>query len=510
MAAFCPFRAGGCRERNNTMKKLLICLLALLMLVPLLVACENGEEESSDTGSKVAIDAVVTPVKDMGGREFTVLCHDFGAGSQSILGYTGEIMYNEEKPGTVDDAKKQVIDYIEETYNCTVEGTLVDGTTKNLVEIVKNQVNSSTKEYDVVFDSLGRIASLAIENYLEDLTTVSTLDLSAAWWDQNAVRDLSIADKVYFTCGDINTYDDQGTWCVLFNKNLKKTLGIDDDFYGTAREGKWTWDVFKEIILREGITANISGDNALDEKDRWAFGTETYNIYVQLVGAGQKIAKKDENTDLPYLVPTVEPELTYTILSDLVDFYNDADHVLVANNTYYSQKFANSNCWEETVHKAFVEGRELFYMCGLINVASFRQMEDEFGILPIPKYYDTQDRYYHTVSKDNCSMMAVPVGNDNVEDLGLVLSAIAEQSKRLVTPAYYDVQLKYRDAKDDESGEMLDLIFASRTFDLGAAYNWGGIISQYMILDTNVASRFESALTSSQTALDQMIEDLGA
>lgn len=487
------------------MKKFLVCILALVLLVPFLASCSDstaGDKPESGAVSSEESKATV-PVKDMGGREFNILCWDFA--SKSILGYTGEVMYDEENPSSVDEAKKIVVDYVEANYNCKILGEKTN--TMPLPTTIRNQVASGLPYYDICFDSLISSTPLASEKQLMDLREISTIDLSDPWWDQNAVADLSIGNKVYFTCGDINTYDDQGTWCILFNKNLKSTLGIKDDFYSIARDGKWTWDTFREICSRN-ITANTNGDNVLDEFDRWAFGTEAYNVYVQLVGAGQKIAKKDDN-DLPYLVPAKEPEATYTILSSLIEFYNDRNTVMVANAPPYTNK-GYTNVWEATVHKAFIEGRELFYMCGLINVASFRQMEDEFGILPIPKYYDTQDRYYHTVSKDNCTMMYIPVGTVDLDDVGLLVSAVSEQSMKYVTPAYYDVQLKYRDAKDDESGEMLDLIFASRTFDLGCAFNWGGILEPYMALDPNIVSRFEQKLSSAENAMNQMIEAFGS
>ena len=492
------------------MKKLLVFLLALCLLVPFMSACEGEQEISSESeGSKEF--KLSTPVIDLGGREINVLCHHFGAGSSSILGYTGEIMYDEENPSSVDDAKKQVIDYIESTYNCKITGEMVHDnvTSTNVPTLIKNQVTSGLSTYDVCFDSLGRAATLALEDMIVDLNTVSTIDLSQAWWDQNAVSDLSIGGKVFFTCGDINTYDDQGTWCVLFNKNLKDKLGIEEDFYQLVKNDEWTFDKFVEICS-DNITYDSTGDGNLDEADTWAFGTETYNMYVHVVAAGQKIAQKDDD-DLPYITLSKETETTYSILSEVLEFYTNESVVMVANSTKYESKYpAPQNVWEQTVHKAFIEGRELFYMCGLINVASFRQMEDEFGILPVPKYYDTQDRYYHTVSRDNASVMFIPanIAGQDLEDLGTVLSAIGEYSKHLVTPAYYDVQLKYRDSRDDESGEMLDIIFASRTFDLGCAYSWGGLVGQYMTLDANVASRFESTLSKAETELQEMLDSL--
>ena len=190
-----------------------------------------------------------------------------------------------------------------------------------------------------------------------------------------------------------------------------------------------------------------------------------------------------------------------------MDFYNDANTVLVANN--YGTKFPD-NPWGETVHKAFVEGRELFYMCGLIHVSSFRKMEDEFGILPIPKWDAKQDRYYHSVSIDNSTVMSIPsnITGQDLEDVGLVISAIGELSEYKLMPAFYDVQLKYRDSRDDESAEMLDIIFDSRTFDLGATYNesLNGILWQYTSLDKNIANRFESALPAAETKLEDLLE----
>ncbi len=489
------------------MKKLLITLLALLLLVPLLVSCDKEETEggSEDTVSASGEYQIKTPVKDMGGREFQVICWDFGAGSKSILGYTGEVYYNEENPSAVDDAKKKVIDYVETTYNCKIGREMT--ATETVSQIIREQVSSGLDYYEICFEATGSAATLAMDSMLIDLQTVSALNnLKDEWWDQNAVNDLSIAGKNFFACGDINTYDDQGTWCVLFNKNLKSTLGIDDDLYGMARDGSWTFDKLVEICRREGVTSNTNGDNVLDEKDRWAFGTETYNIYIQLVGAGIKISEKDDN-DLPYLTVSSDPEGTYSVLADVLDFYNDNSTVMVGNAPPYTEK-GFTNVWEATVHKAFIEGRELFYMCGLINVASFRQMEDEFGILPIPKYYDTQDRYHHTVSIGNSTQMVIPAGVKEVEDIGIIIQALAEQSMIYLTPTYYDIQLKYRDSRDDESAEMLDIIFDSRTFDLGATYNWGGIRNQYTSMDQNIASRFESTISSAETAMQDMIDSL--
>ena len=496
------------------MKKLFAFIILTALIVPMLFACggSGGSGESSAPAEETSVDPktiYVVPQSDLGEREFNILCWDFGFGSKSILGYSGEVLYNEENPDSVDLAKKNVIEIVEERFNCKIKGEMVAGD-KSIPAIIRNQVDGGLNEYDFVFDAIYATTPLVADGKLVDLYTVKTIDLSAPWWDQNAVSDLSLGHKLYFVAGDINTYDNQGTWCVLFNKTLKQSLNIEDDFYQLARDKKWTMDKFMEICSRPGITAEKNGDGVLDENDQWAFGTESYNMYVHLVAGGIKIAGKDDD-DLPYLTVARDPEATYTQLAKVLDFYNKHDIVMVANFSNYANK-GFTNVWEATVHKSFIEGRELFYMCGLINAASFRVMEDEFGILPVPLLYDTQDNYHHTVSMHNSTVMYIPQGVENVEQVGTVISALSEESRKYVTPAYYDVQLKYRDTRDNESGEMLDLIFSTRTFDVGAAYNWGSILSQYMLEDGNIASRFEAMIGSAQAKLEetvQAIEEMG-
>lgn len=288
----------------------------------------------------------------------------------------------------------------------------------------------------------------------------------------------------------------------MFNKNLKTTLGIEEDFYAMADDGSWTLDRFIEIC--KGISADTNGDGVHNELDRWALGTEVYNIFVQVLGGGLHAIQKDNQTDLPYITVAQQTAQTYSALDKIISFYATED-VMVAEN--YAYQYVDDP-WSHTVNKAFREGRELFYLCGLINVAGFRDMSDPFGILPIPKTFAEQDSYHHTVAFSNSSYLAIPYGVPDVEDLGLVIEALAMESQKRVTPEFYDIQLKYRDSRDDESARMLDLIFATRSFDLGPIYNWGNLMSGYYGLDHNYASRFDACLNAAELAMMQTVEQI--
>ena len=100
-------------------------------------------------------------------------------------------------------------------------------------------------------------------------------------------------------------------------------------------------------------------------------------------------------------------------------------------------------------------------------------------------------------------------GVPGIVDLGTVVEALAMKSKELVTPEFYEVQLKGRDARDDESAAMLDIIYASRCFDLGVCYNWGGIAYKYyeMSID-NISSRFDAVIGNAELAIQDTLDDL--
>lgn len=484
------------------MKKILVAVITIALVLPFFSACNPKPEETSED----SIDANAITVKDMDGRNFRVLCWDFGYGSKSILGYTGEVITNIEdstSASVVDTAKQNVINLVQEDYNCTITGTVYAGIRADFTESIRNMVLSGSDDYDMIFDAYEYLAPFVTDDTLVDLNTIPTIDFTNEWWDQNAREDLSILNKLYFMCGDINTYDNDGTWCMLFNKNMLRDLNLDIDLYQLVKDDKWTFDKFTEIC-KSNITMDANGDGILDEKDIWAFGTETYNIYVHVVAGGQKIVKKDSD-DVPYF--SIQNEGTYNALGKAIEFYTDKNTVMVGNAHPYTQK-GFANVWEETIHKAFIEDRELFYMCGLINVPSFREMVSDFGILPVPKMHPNQDRYYHTVSKANMTAMCIPQTVQNIDDIGIVIEALGKYSREIVTPAYYDIQLKYRDARDEDSSEMLDRIFASRTYDLGAAFNWGDTLTNYMVMDMNFVSRFESIMGPAEVALENTLEKL--
>ena len=94
------------------------------------------------------------------------------------------------------------------------------------------------------------------------------------------------------------------------------------------------------------------------------------------------------------------------------------------------------------------------------------------------------------------------------------LEAMAYYSVDTLTTAYYDNALKSRYIRDEESGEMLDILFATRVYDLGFIFNFGGsgdiINNMYKKKQTDIVSQWESIRVKAETALADTMQTFAA
>jgi len=90
-----------------------------------------------------------------------------------------------------------------------------------------------------------------------------------------------------------------------------------------------------------------------------------------------------------------------------------------------------------------------------------------------------------------------------------ILEALSAESKYTLRPAYYDVTLKTKMARDEDSSDMLDIIFRNRVWDIGEISNFGDfgwqLIALSMKNDSNIASLFEKRQGAMQKDIDKAI-----
>lgn len=501
------------------MKKLICLLLVFVLVLSVLASCGEEKEQPSEAASKTESTPADTstasedsseevsavpdkygldiPVIDLENRVIRVIVRNWGNNSMT---FNGEIIQREEfdvnTADALDVAKYETRQLIEQRYNCSIEGTF----SYDVDKILYNQLQADIEDaYDMAFESHSQAALDALSGTLQNIASVETIDLSNPWWDQNSVNDLSIGGKLYMVDGDINTFDNDGTFIMFFNKDLLADVYPGLNMYELVENNEWTIDKFYEII--KGVTRNSNEDDVLDEYDTWGFGTETYNCFLQTLGGGRTIVRKNSD-DLPEFAYRTEE--FYDTLSKIYDIYLDDANVMVADGGKFGGKY--DNVWESTIIKAFRDGRELFYMGGMFNFTAFRELEFHIGYLPVPKSSPEQDRYYHFLSVGNSSCLCIPASLEDTDEIGIIIEALGAESKNNVSPVYYNKCIKGKDADSEEDERMLDIIFNSRCFDLGAVFNWGGVVSQINKINKDYVSRFESISDKADVKMQENVE----
>ncbi|MBE6678719.1 MAG: extracellular solute-binding protein [Ruminococcaceae bacterium] len=467
---------------------------------------EDTSEEASDTvssseneGESGAYADLLPEAVDMGGRKFNILQRWFGYGKPTI-DFQGEVIWEDSENGdmtSINLAKKKVLDEVQKKYNCTVTGEMSTKTAGEIRTMLQDDILAGTAEYDFCFETYYYYYAFAEDGLLTDLNDLG-IDFSQAWWDQNAVEDLSVCGKLYYALGDINTYDNDGTSVLFFNKDLYERKGGDvQALYDMALAGDWTFEEFKNIVT--GFGADLNADGKRDKSDLYGLLTERSNLYNHLLASGGRAVEKDDNDEPYYALLNKE---NYDVFVAATNLYLNSNDVFICDLDVYTMPYDGYNPHESNIN-AFKEGRGLFYMTSLIKFPCFSDMNDEFGVLPIPKYSTEQDRYYHHMLSFASSVLFVPNGENSRgekgEELGVLLDALGAYSKDYVTPAYYEKLLKRGEHTDTHSGAVLEnCILNSRRFDLGQVFD-----GRWMTAD--VIDAFESSWNN---LFEERLEDI--
>jgi len=143
-----------------------------------------------------------------------------------------------------------------------------------------------------------------------------------------------------------------------------------------------------------------------------------------------------------------------------------------------------------------------------------RDMEDDFGILPLPKFEPGQERYYHNVNHWHSYTYMIPRSAGDIGKTSYIMDALAYQGRQGVLPAYYEVCLKRKYTRDEESEAMLDIIFGTTVYDMALMYEiggWLGAIGNGLYKGNNLtASTYEKLSAKIEKDLQNLIEQFEA
>lgn len=484
--------------------KRLLCFAIVCVMIFITVACadDKGAQKSGEITTSTVGNAETTiselqpdiPESDFDGYTFTFLCR-FVEGTHWAPWNPRDIYVEGQVGEVINDAVYNRNRAVEEKLNINIAWY----STPNYVDVFNKTISAGEDAYNVYYAGMGELIAAASAGQLNDLYKVAYINLDQPWWNQNATDSLSIGHKLYFAVNDIMIMNNDCTSAVVFNKQLILDNNLANP-YEMVTNGTWTTD--NVINICKDIARDVDGNSIMDYNDMYGFVCYRDASLSIMHSAGGRIAEKDSN-DYPIL--TLQTEQAYAALGKAFDLmYSDGSF------NVHKELEGKFDAIYEVTERMFMENRSLLYWILLHDIEKFRDMDSDFGILPIPKYEEEQESYGCTVNQYHGYTMGIPVTVADTERTGIILEALAAKSKYTLQPAYYDVALQRKFTRDDESTKMLDIIFNSTVYDIGAIYQFGNISWEiiYMTMTENrdIASMYKKLENGALAAIDKTIK----
>jgi len=452
------------------MKKQIFCILLAALLLTGCGGSSAETEQAADTSGQTETTAaeeteskypLAVETADYGGEEFRTLCYT--QGDPGTMKQLLDFAWTDDQKGEVlNDAVYARNLKVEEDFNVVIAWEENDDVKKT----AKNAVVAGETVYDIVQPYINDSAVMGLDGELWDLAPL--MDLDAPWWDEALQRDLMLGGRLYCLTGDVTVGDEELNYGIFYNKALVEQYGLADlpgmdDPYTMVKEGKWTIDAM--YTFAQGSTTDLNGDGTMDINDAYGIGSDYGLACVVFYGTGGQLARISADGS-PEIV--FNNERNEAVIETLAKVYCDTNASIMVTNM-------GSDGWTK-LNNMLMENRLLFRLGSIYDLKDFREMIDDFGILPNPKYDEAQEDYCHIISTNWCPCISVPVTitGEALERTTILLEALSCYSDQVVE-AYYDVNLSTKLVRDEESADMFDIIFETKYYDLGKVFNWGSI-----------------------------------
>ena len=401
---------------------------------------------------------------------------------------------------TVEDIIYERNKAVEERLGITITG-IQDA---NAIDKVITAVSGNSADYDVLVESCWRSAPKFTGNYFRNLRKTEYLDFDKIWWNQSFNEVVEYNDAQYGVTGAMVLSLYRRTHVTVFNKDLF-TDANQTFLYEYVENGTWTLD--KQISLVP-LFHHDNGNSVQDQTgDVYGFLSNDF-IYVDPYWAACEVEIISKNSDGEYEWVFDSAKL-YDMAEKVLELYYGTD-----DGSYIE---TDDNLSERTVWDMFAAGSgAMATVCiSALEDAAIREMSQEYGVVPIPKYSESQKTYYSQMH-DGFTIASLPntVSESRADMLSAVLEAMGSTSYRIVRPVYYDTVLRTQIAKDPQSAVMMDLIINNIRIDPGFVYshNMGSFHQGFQQLvaggNNDTISRYKRLTTSAKRNLEKLVEQL--
>ena len=325
----------------------------------------------------------------------------------------------------------------------------------DVVTTVRASLNSGLMDFDLLASETDHIVTLGAEGFFMNWIDAPYIDFEKPWWnpESNMVESLSINGKLYGITGDISRLFVQKHFVCYFNKEIMANYPTISNLYDLVLEGKWTIEKMTEYgaLVKE----DLNGNQKMDIQDRYGFASYYATPFDNwIIALGQRTITKNAEGVPEFRMD--DPDMV-DLCELLTEIYRSDTTCLAPGNRAETTKF-------------FAEGHCLFTVGGFEWASGMRDMTNDFGMIPYPMLNEDQDGYYTGYSDVGASCVAIAAIHPDKEFVCAVTEALAAESYRKVTTAYFETALKEKYSRDSQSSQMLDMIREGIVFDFGFYY----------------------------------------
>ncbi len=491
------------------MKRIFALIIVALMIIPLLTACSSGSEKGTSATNAAVGGETTAPetVKEYGyykdknfeGRDFKFL------NAPAHLWNMYCTMLSEEMTGeTINDAIYERNSFVCQQLNCKLseEEASVNDTT--LADKLVNAITAGDDVYNVGCIPLFHVTRFVTGNYIYNLDEVSSIHLDENYWNQTLLTSTSLNNRHYIANSPAHFMAIDAMWMLFFNESMMTDLKLTYP-YDLVREGKWTLDRLEEFMkagaMLNGDTEFIktTGDsNKWDPNGKSTYGlTSSSAVYHKLLyGVEAPLVTKDKD-DKPTF--GADSEHWITAAQRLAGIMSVPGQYMEANNDAKNYHYSKH---------IFVGGRTLFMGGEMKEAQVCREMEDEFGIVPFPKWDEQQASYHTTLSWKTCTF-SIPVSEKDPTDVGLLLDALSYESNENILDLFFGNRIEAKGLRNENSVEMLHIIYDCIGVDLGDAFDLGGkILTDLKTYIPNGNTAFSSLVASNKETVIAKMNDI--
>ncbi len=473
-------------------KRIFVCLLAALLCSGM-ISCGTPAEETTSaetTAAETVTETVETeqtpdlPEKDFGGYTYRILATEV----------TYKYIHSEEVTGEViNDAVYEANVQVGEQFNIGYE--MIPLTSNSDQSLIQAYIMAGDDAYDIAQLHDCTTGSMALNGWFHNIYDVPYVEPSNPWWPQFTVESLTLNGKMYYISNYTTYRGLHETRVTFFNKDMIVDMSMENP-YDLVKEGTWTIDKMAE--LSNSVYIDTNGDGKQDKEDVMGF-VFTSAPYCWTESFGIEAYKK-EGPNSANITLDINHETTYTLVDKLYNWMGSGSDTVWVN-------FSGDR---NEAMEMFAAGKGLFtFKCIGDQLPYLMDTELNYGIVPFPKVDEHQADY---VSACTDLLLSIPVTATDLERTGIIVEAMSYAGYKHILPAYCETALKNRYSTDQESAEMLDMIFQNRI--ISFAYLFVNMVPsgmQYQLIaqtvnNNNVASYYQKNESKELATIEKIVE----